>query len=53
MTTKSNKGMRLETDIERYREESNWKKVIELSEQLKVKHSNQGKNSMLGLNYWL
>lgn len=31
--------MRLETDIEKCREEGNWKKVIELSDQLKSKHS--------------
>lgn len=42
MTAKSNKGVRLETDIEKCREESNWKKVIELSEQLKSKHNSQG-----------
>ncbi|XP_014242615.1 tetratricopeptide repeat protein 7B isoform X2 [Cimex lectularius] len=42
MTTKSSKGVRLETDIEKCREESNWKKVIELSDQLKSKHSSQG-----------
>lgn len=42
MTTKSNKGIRLETDIEKCREEGNWKKVIELSDQLKMKNSLQG-----------
>lgn len=42
MTTKSNKGVRLEIDIEKCREESNWKKVIELSDQLKWKHNTQG-----------
>lgn len=42
MTAKSNKGVRLETDIEKCREESNWKKVIELSDQLKQKHNSQG-----------
>uniref|UniRef100_A0A0K8TA39 Tetratricopeptide repeat protein 7 N-terminal domain-containing protein n=2 Tax=Lygus hesperus TaxID=30085 RepID=A0A0K8TA39_LYGHE len=50
MTTKSNKGVRLETDIEKCREESNWKKVIELSDQLKLKHNSQGPlcNFLLG-----
>lgn len=50
MTTKSNKGVRLETDIEKCREEGNWKKVIELSDQLKIKHSTQGPlcNFLLG-----
>lgn len=42
MTNRSNKGVRLETDIEKCREESNWKKVIELSEQLRAKNNNQG-----------
>ncbi|BES92953.1 Tetratricopeptide repeat protein [Nesidiocoris tenuis] len=50
MTAKSNKGVRLETDIEKCREESNWKKVIELSDQLKQKHNSQGPlcNFLLG-----
>ncbi|XP_014284960.1 tetratricopeptide repeat protein 7B isoform X1 [Halyomorpha halys] len=50
MTTKSNKGIRLETDIEKCREEGNWKKVIELSDQLKLKNSLQGPlcNFLLG-----
>ncbi|KAK9502249.1 hypothetical protein O3M35_011053 [Rhynocoris fuscipes] len=50
MTTKSNKGIRLEIDIEKCREESNWKKVIELSDQLKWKHNTQGPlcNFLLG-----
>ncbi|XP_073996401.1 tetratricopeptide repeat domain 7 [Rhodnius prolixus] len=50
MTTKSNKGVRLEIDIEKCREESNWKKVIELSDQLKWKHNTQGPlcNFLLG-----
>lgn len=35
MSGKVIRGQRLETEIERSREESNWKKVIELAEVLK------------------
>ncbi|XP_071524615.1 tetratricopeptide repeat protein 7B isoform X2 [Panulirus ornatus] len=38
MSGKANRANRLETDIERSREESNWKKVIELAEHLKARN---------------
>lgn len=39
MSGKTNiRGNRLETEIERSREESNWKKVIELAEHLKARN---------------
>lgn len=37
-----NVTVRIETDIEKSREESNWQKVIELAEQLKEKTPNYG-----------
>ena len=38
MSGKVTRGQRLETEIERSREESNWKKVIELAEHLKSRN---------------
>ncbi|KAK8402737.1 hypothetical protein O3P69_000821 [Scylla paramamosain] len=38
MSGKVTRGQRLETEIERSREESNWKKVIELAEHLKARN---------------
>lgn len=38
MSGKVIRGQRLETEIERSREESNWKKVIELAEHLKSRN---------------
>lgn len=35
-------AVRIETDIEKSREDSNWKKVIELAEQLKVRSPANG-----------
>ena len=39
MTTKAARGKLLEADIEKSREESNWKRVIELADQLKTRHA--------------
>lgn len=44
MAGKGRNAIRIETDIEKSREESNWKRVIELAEQLKAKSANQGKS---------
>ncbi|XP_069174245.1 tetratricopeptide repeat protein 7B isoform X5 [Procambarus clarkii] len=38
MSGKTNRANRLETDIEKSREESNWKRVIELAEHLKARN---------------
>lgn len=38
-----NNAVRIETEIEKSREDSNWKKVIELAEQLKIRSPNYGK----------
>ena len=38
MSSKTGRGYRLEADIEKSREESNWKKVIELAEHLKSRN---------------
>lgn len=36
------RSYRIETEIEKSREESNWKKVIDLAEQLKVRSPDSG-----------
>lgn len=36
------RSFRIETEIEKSREESNWKKVIDLAEQLKLRSPNSG-----------
>ncbi|XP_020283991.1 tetratricopeptide repeat protein 7B isoform X2 [Pseudomyrmex gracilis] len=38
MTSKKSQTLRIETEIDRNREEGNWKKVIELAEHLKVQY---------------
>lgn len=50
MAGKGRNAIRIETDIEKSREESNWKRVIELAEQLKAKSANQAPlcNFLLG-----
>lgn len=49
MTTRAarNNTVRIETDIEKSREESNWTKVIELAEQLKEKSPHLGYHLIL------
>ena len=43
MSNKTARSGRLQTDLERFREEGNWKKVIELAEQLRSQNvSKQG-----------
>lgn len=42
MTSKGRNAVRMENEIEKSREESNWKRVIELAEQLKTRNSAQG-----------
>ncbi|XP_076056869.1 tetratricopeptide repeat domain 7 isoform X2 [Oratosquilla oratoria] len=39
MSGKSGRGNRIEADIEKSREEANWRKVIELAEQLKTRNA--------------
>lgn len=52
MTTKTRyTTVRIETDIEKNREEQNWTKVIELAEQLKDRSPNFGKIIMLPNNH--
>ncbi|XP_054272006.1 tetratricopeptide repeat protein 7B isoform X2 [Macrosteles quadrilineatus] len=50
MAGKGRNSVRIETEIEKSREESNWKKVIELAEQLKSKNAAQAPlcNFLLG-----
>lgn len=43
MTSKGRNAVRLETEIEKSREESRWNRVIELAEQLKQRSPHQGK----------
>lgn len=43
MAGKGRNNVRLETEIEKSREESNWKRAIELAEQLKNKNTTQGR----------
>lgn len=43
MTSKGRNAVRLETEIEKCREESRWNRVIELAEQLKQRSPSQGK----------
>lgn len=43
MTGRGRNAVRIETEIEKSREDSNWKKVIELAEQLKIRSPNYGK----------
>lgn len=50
MAGKGRNAIRIETDIEKSREESNWKRVIELAEQLKAKSANQGKSFVICRN---
>jgi len=42
MAGKGKGNYRIESDIEKSREESDWKKLIELSEQLKTRSPNNG-----------
>lgn len=44
MTSRTKGASRLEMDIERNREESNWLKVIEMAEQLRDKSPDLGNN---------
>ena len=43
MTSKGRNAVRLETEIEKSREESRWNRVIELADQLKQRSPHQGK----------
>lgn len=47
MTSKGRNAVRLETEIEKSREESRWNRVIELAEQLKSRAPAQGKEVTL------
>ena len=50
MAGKGRNAIRIETDIEKSREESNWKRVVELAEQLKAKSASQGKRLVVSGN---
>lgn len=43
MAGKGRNAVRIETEIEKSREESNWKRVIELAEQLRSRNAAQGR----------
>lgn len=43
MTSKKGHTLRIESEIDKNREEGNWKKVIELAEHLKVQYPSNGK----------
>ena len=47
MTSKGRNAVRLETEIEKSREESRWNRVIELADQLKQRSPHQGKDYIL------
>lgn len=47
MTSKGRNAVRLETEIEKCREESRWNRVIELAEQLKQRSPNQGNTQQM------
>lgn len=42
MASKGKGNVRIESEIERSREESDWKRLIELAEQLKTRSPNHG-----------
>ena len=44
MTSKKGQSWRIEADIDKSREEGNWKKVIDLTEQLKTLCPSNGKH---------
>lgn len=45
MAGKGRNSMKIETEIEKSREESNWKRVMELAEQLRARNNLQGRSS--------
>lgn len=47
MTSKKGQTLRIEAEIDKNREEGNWKKVTELAEQLRVLYPSNGKFSTL------
>lgn len=53
MAGKGRNAVRIETEIEKSREESNWKRVIELADQLKSKNAAQGKLGLMVLPFML
>lgn len=47
MAGKGRNAVRIETEIEKSREESNWKRVIELAEQLRSRNQAQGRLTLI------
>lgn len=53
MASKKGNAVRLETEIEKSREDARWQRVIELAEQLKQGSPNHGKKSTLNFKFHL